>query len=51
MADEGVTALHLSAHGGHHAVSKMLVKAGANVEAATTEGLTPLWLRGKGIRG
>ena len=37
----GGTALHVSVNGGHLAVGKMLLEAGANPEAATTEGYTP----------
>lgn len=35
VADEGVTALHISAHGEYNAVTKMLVEAGTDLEAAT----------------
>lgn len=42
-ADTGGTALHMSAKRGHLAATKLLLKAGADLEAATSiEGLTPL---------
>ncbi len=42
-ADYGLTALHISAKQGHLAVSRMLVEAGADLEAATSDlGDTPL---------
>ncbi|CAN0454105.1 unnamed protein product [Ectocarpus sp. 12 AP-2014] len=39
VADDGHTALHLSARdGGHPVVTKILLKAGADIEAVTSEG-------------
>ena len=40
--DDVDTALHVSAQEGRIAISEMLVEAGADLEAATTLGFTPL---------
>lgn len=42
QGSDGMTALHLSAIMGHHDVVDLLLRSGANVAAANTEGQQPL---------
>lgn len=43
-AEDGYTAMHISARNGNLAVTTNLVEAGADLEARTSDGVTPLYL-------
>src|SRR5437899_2456072 len=42
--DDGTTALHWAAHRADLAAADLLIRAGANAQAANRYGVTPLWL-------